>query len=308
MLSSARSGERAVNWLLLLVAILAAGWFVRRSLSRGSTASGRVDPADAVPAGPKLLITADVEALTQAAGPALLRAGIGSFLGLTERCGFEPLLAMRRVAFAIPEGSNDFAFIAETKLAPEPVLRCAEQMIAKRGGTPVRSQLGGFTAVRDRAKPAGEVAIRGDGLFVISGGKYLRDVLDEAGGASLSDEAARLRDQLHGVIRGRLGASQLVASSVSPTALGAIPDVRLLGVALDVQERARFRGFVGCVTEKACAEAAEMAESLQRALRDDPVLAPLAAMRLTQRGAELVAEGEMRNEQVGPLLANLLAP
>jgi hypothetical protein len=304
---SARSGERAVNWLLLAVAVAAAVLFARRGLLRAPAESGRVDPVSAVPPGPELLITADVEALAEAAGPQLLRAGIGSFLGLSELCGFEPLLSMRRVAFAMPVGSQDFAFIAETTLAPEAVLRCAELMIRKRGGVAVRAQLGRFDSVRDRAKPVGEMAIRGDGLFVLSGGQYFRDVLDRAAGASRFDDAAQVRERLHGLVRGRLGQNQLTASSVSTTPDALLPDVRLIGAAIDVQRTTRIRAFVGCSNEAACADALAMVESLQSALKRDPLLAPLAATRVTQRGAELVAEGEMKSEQVGPMLAKLLA-
>ena len=116
------------------------------------------------------------------------------------------------VALAMPRGepseaASDFALIADTSLEPEPVLRCAEAAIRKRGGSPVRSSLGAFTSVRDQSKPLGEVAIRADGLFVLSGGKYFRDVIDSANGARREDEASRLRARVHAAVRRKLGAS-----------------------------------------------------------------------------------------------------
>lgn len=304
----ARSGERFVPWFLLAIGLLAAFVLVRRSLHRAPAGAGRVDPISAVPPGPQLLATADVEALAEAAGPQLLKAGVGSLLGLRELCGFEPLLAMRRVALAMPEGSSDFALIAETTLGPEQVLRCAELAIRKRGGTAVRSQLGAFASVRDQAKPSGEVAIRGDGLFVLSGGKYLRDALDQAAGALRPDEPARLREQIHAAIRRRLSPSHISISSVTTDPNSEPRGVRSIGVGIEVRKRTRLRAFVGCDSEPACSDALEMAESLRQALRKEPPFAPLSALRLTRKGAELIGEGEMANEQLGPLLAKLLAP
>lgn len=292
--------------LLLAVAIVAGFVLARRGLDRAPGAAERVDPSAAVPPGPQLLITADVEGLADVAGPQLLKAGAGAFLGLKERCGFEPLLAMRRLSLAMPEGSSDFAFIAETTLSTEQVLRCAELTIRKRGGAPVRSQLGDFSSVRDQAKPLGEVAIRGDGLFVLSGGQYFRDVLDQAAGVTRPDEQARLRDRLHATVRRRLGNNHVSISTVTLDPNAEPRGLRSMGVAIDVQKRARIRGFAGCVSEQACGDALQMAESLRESLRADPIFAPLAATRLARHGAELLGEGEMANEQLGPMLTKLL--
>ena len=303
--SPARSGERVVHWLLLVVAMVAVGVLVRRGMQRSPTASGRVDPAAIVPPGPQLLVTADVEALADVAGPQLLKAGVGSLLGLKELCGFEPLLAMRRVAFAMPEGSSDFAFIAETTVSSEQVLRCAELTMKKRGGSPVRTRLGRFVSVHDQARPVGEVAIRDDGLFLLSGGKYFRQVLDQAAAATPTDAQARQREQLHRVVRTRLGTNQVNVSSVT---LEPHPDpagLRSFGIAVEVSKRTRIRGYVGCDTEKACTDAVSTAESLRQALAKDPLFAPLTGVRLAQNGAELLAEGEIANEQLAPMLAKL---
>jgi hypothetical protein len=187
------------------------------------------------------------------------------------------------------------------------VLRCAELTIRQRGGTPVRSRLGAFVSVRDQAKPIGEVAIRADGLFVLSGGQYFRDVLDRAAGATRPDEQAQKREQMHATVRGRLGKNHLSASSVTLDPNAEPRGLRSMGMAIDVQKRTRLRVFAGCATEQACRDALAMAESLRDSLRRDPQFSPLASTRLVQSGAELVGEGEIANEQLGPMLARLLA-
>src|SRR6185369_3555076 len=169
------AGVQRLSWLLLALGLLASAWLLRRAKPHALLATHDVELTQAVPAGPSLLVTIDVAALGSSAAQELLRAGAGSLLGLRELCGFEPLLGLRKVALAVPPSgaaaSPDFALIAETTLEPEPVLRCAEAAIRKRGGVPARSQLGAFQSVRAQAKPLGEVAIRADGLFVLSGGQ-----------------------------------------------------------------------------------------------------------------------------------------
>ncbi len=310
--SSARSGERVVHWLLLLGALCAAGWLAWSGLRRAGGGEGRaragLEPAGAVPPGPQLLITADVEALVAVAGPQLLQAGAGALLGLKELCGFEPLLAMRRVAFAMPPSSSDFAFIAETSLSSEQVLRCAELTMRKRGGAPVRFRYGAFSSVRDQRRPVGEMAIRPDGLFVLSGGQYFRDVLDQAGGVTRPSGPARQYDALHAGVRRRLGTNQLTVSSVTLEPNAEPRGVRSMGLAIDVRRRTRLRGYASCVDESSCRDALEMLDSLRQSLAADPVFSPLASTRFVQQGAELFGEGELGSEQLGPMVARLLAP
>jgi hypothetical protein len=307
------SGERRLNWVLLVLALAASVLLVRRATPHAGRVTTEVDLIGAVPQGPELLITAELGALSPAVALDLLRAGGGTLLGLRELCGFEPLLALKRVALATPfraetaAGAGDFALIADTSLEPEAVLRCAEAVIRKRGRTPVRSNLGRFTSVRDQGKPLGEVAIRADGLFVLSGGQYFRDVIDAANGAVLGDEAARLRTQLHRSMRRRLAPSQLVVTLL-PGASLPLPGVRALGLGLEVQSDVRLRGYVGCASTPACGDARHLLERVKSDVVRDSGVAGLESLSVEQREVELDVSGRLPREQLGPLLTQLLLP
>jgi hypothetical protein len=307
------SSERRLSWVLLVLAMAASVVLARRAKLHPVRAPHEVELIGVVPQGPELLITAEVGALSPAVALELLRAGGGALLGLRELCGFEPLLALKRVAFAMPfraEASAtgaDFALIADTSLQTDPVLRCAEAVIRKRGGTPVRSNLGSFTSVRDQGKPLGEVAIRADGLFVLSGGQYFRDVIDAANGAVIGDESARLRTQLHRAMRRRLVPSQLIATLLPGVGLP-LPGVRALGLGLEVQGDVRLRGFVGCASTAACSDARRLIEQLKGDIARDNDLSCLRSLSIAEHGVELDLTGRLPREQLAPLLSQLLAP
>lgn len=304
-------GERRLSWALLVVAVAVSVVLARRAKLHAVHAPTELDLIGAIPQGPELLITAEVAALSPAVALDLLRAGGGALLGLRELCGFEPLLALKRVVFAMPFRADaapaDFALIADTSLSPEPALGCAEAVIRKRGGTPVRSQLGRFTSVRDQGKPLGEVAIRGDGLFVLSGGQYFRDVIDAANGAVLGDDGARLRTRLHRGMRRRLAPSQLIATWLPGAGLP-LPGVRALGLGLEVQSDVRLRGFVGCASTAACGDARQLLERVKSDIARDSGVAGLDSLQVEQHEVELDVSGRLPPEQLGPLLTQLLSP
>jgi hypothetical protein len=305
------AGEQRLTWLVLLVALAAAAWLVQRARPRALEAP-RLDLVSIVPNGPELLLTVDVESLGTAATDELLRAGGSALLGLREQCGFEPLLGLRRVAFATPQpaagqAAGDFALIAETSLQQDPVLRCAEAVIRKRGGQPVRSTLGAFTSVRDQSKPLGEVAMRADGLFVMSGGQYFRDVIDAAGGIVGGDEAARLRTQVHVAMRRKLLPSQLVFTLI-PGSTATLAGVKALGLGLAVKRELEVRGFVGCGSTAACGDARELALHLKDELARDSSVSGLASLSIVQEQQQLVVSGHLPRAQLAALLSQLIAP
>jgi hypothetical protein len=239
----------------------------------------------------------------------LLQLGAKGLLGLRERCGFEPLLAVRRALLAVPTSaagqSPDFALIAETTLAPEPALRCAEATIRQRGGTPVRSKSGAFEAVHDAAKPLGELAIRKDGLLVLSGGQYFKDVIGAASGAAVGDEAARLRSAVHDRVRRELGPAPLRLSSLSGAELP-FPGVRAFGVAFDL-ERSALHGILYCSSGPDCQGAQAALKRLLAVAASEPELSALALVKVEQREAKLEVTGPLSLEQLGNF-ATLLAP
>lgn len=301
-----------LTWLLLVLSIAASAWVVVHE--RHAPRAVPAPPAllSAVPTGPALLVTVDVAALGEAAAVELLRAGGGALLGLRETCGFEPLLGLRQVAFALPlaepEQAPDFALIAQTALDPEPVLRCAEAVIRKRGGTPVRSALGDLRSVRDQKKPLGEIAIRDDGLFVLSGGKYFRDVVDAASGRFVADAPARERSQKHAAIRRKLEPAQLIVTMLDGPGLPVPPGVHSLGASLRVGKELSLRGFIGCHSVAGCGEAQFVVEKLKAELVKEPGLASLNQLKLELQGTELELTAQLPREQLGPLMAQLLAP
>lgn len=309
--SAARqSGEWLAHWLLLLAALALSVLVALRARPRAPEPTG-VDPMSVVPLGPELLLSANVSELAAAAGPELLRAGGAQLLGLRELCGFEPLLGLRRVVLALPprqsgQTSADFAFIAETSLEGEGVLRCAEAVIAKRGGRPARSQLGRFRSVRDQRRPAGEIAVRADGLLILSGGAYLREVVDAAGAMPQGDAAARLRSELHQAIRGQLGPAQL-SVTLLPGALLSVPELRAAGLALRVGRDLQLRGFVGCASVAACDGAKQLLQGAIAGLASEPALAPLGSLAVSQQQTQLEITGSLPRQQLGSLLSRLLA-
>jgi hypothetical protein len=307
------SGERRASWLLLLVALVAAALLVWRAQGHARVVRPTFDLLSVVPPGPELLVTADVSALSPTVAAELLRAGGGALLGLREQCGFEPLLALRRFAFAMPfrdqpaDGPSDFALIAETALEPEPVLACAETVIRRRGGRPARSMLGAFTSVRDQSKPLGEVAIRADGLFVLSGGRYFREVIDAANGAASGDEVARLRSRAHVAVRRKLGSNQLtVTMLVGPRF--PLPGVRAFGFALNATRDLAVRGFVSCYSRAGCGEAHNFLERLRIDAAKEPGMSGLEQSSVVMNDAELELSARLPREQLGPVLKQLLAP
>jgi len=317
------SSERAqaasvqrLSWLLLLLGVVASVWLLRTARARITepAAAARAELAElseAVPEGPALLVTLDVSALGTETARKLMQAGGASLLGLQQLCGFEPLLAIRRVVLAMPPSAAgataDFALVAETTLQPEAVLRCAEAVIRKRGGSPARSRIGALESVRDRSKPLGEVAIRSDGLFVLSGGEYFRAVVDAASGARGNDEAARLRSAIHAKLRARLGAGQFVLSAL-PGAPWSLPGVQALGVALSFGADVGIHGVSYCATPAACEEAPGFLRELLREAAKDPRLSGVGQLQVVARGAELELSGRLPLEQLGPALSQLLAP
>jgi hypothetical protein len=308
--TSAPASVQRLTWLLLVAAVAAATWLVVHA-SRLPAKHREIDLLAAVPAGPELLFTADVAALGREAAAELLQAGGGALLGLRELCGFEPPLGLRRVVLAMPRGAageaSDFAVIAETSLDADSVLRCAEVVVRKRGGTPVRSSLAAFTSVRDQDKPLGEVAMRGDGLFVLSGGQYFRDVIDSASGVRHEDESARLRSRVHRAVRSKLGPSQLAISLLVGPRLP-LPGVQALGLALNVQRDVLLRGYVVCPSASGCSEAAKLIGDLREEAVRDSGIAGLANVTLTQRDQQLDVSGRLARAELAPLLKQLLAP
>jgi hypothetical protein len=303
--------ERALSWLLLLAAIVAAVVVTRRG-SDAVVWAARVDPILAIPAGPALLVTADVGALAQASASDLFDVGTEQLLGVRATCGFEPLLAVRQVAFAMPstatgDADSDFALIATTSLAVSEVIHCAESVIRKRGGRPIRAQIGAFSTLRDAQHPLGEVGVRQDGLMVLSGGPYFRAALDAAAGIVQRDEPARIRDELHAQLRRSLGPGQLKLSLL-PGSDFILPGVRATGLGLNVVGHdVELGAIVGCDSAAACGQTKDLLERAARDLAQTSAAPALQALVVDQKERELRASARMPRHELERLLRELFA-
>jgi hypothetical protein len=309
-----RSRDGLVLWLLLLVAI----GLVVLAVKRGSTAhhepahgpgAAGPDPLAALPAGPELVLSADLSRLGAALGRELFEMGGGQLLGLQKTCGFEPLLGLRRVVLAVPprddgQLSPDFALVAETSLRATDMVRCASAVIRQRGGEPVPSVQGKFSLVKDQKKPQGSVAVRSDGLFVLSGGRYLPQIVNKPEVATTPRGAAEVRSELHRALRQRLGDAALVLTLL-PGGLLSVPELQAVAIGLDVGSDVELRGFVGCDSMAACQNVAGMLEQTKPAFARDRALAPLARVTLVQRDAQLELSGHLRRSELAPLLKAL---
>jgi hypothetical protein len=305
------SGVQVVSWGLFAVALGLALFVAGRARHEPSQIrAATVDPLLLVPAGPRLLISVDLESLTQLAAQDLARLGGDKLLGLRDTCGFEPLLALERAVFAMPfvetGASSDFAFIAATSIDAQRGLSCAEQVIRRRGGTPGRTQLGQFTSVRDLSKPVGEVAFRNDGTFVLSGAQYFRDVMDAGAGTMKGDEAARLRTQLHRSLRDKLGSAQLKLTLL-PEASSLLRGVSALGLGVEIGGDVAVRGVVVCVSADACSKAREVIDATKTELAKEPDLSGLGTLETMQSQDRLDLSARLPRQQLGPLLAQLLS-
>jgi hypothetical protein len=305
------SGAQVVSWVLLAVALGLAVFVAGPMRPRPvRVQQAPPEPLLLVPAGPRLLISADLKSLTKLAANDVARLGGDKLLGLRETCGFEPLLSLERAVFAMPfveaGASSDFAFIAATSIDAQRGLSCAEQVIRKRGGTPARTQLGQFTSVRDLSKPIGEVAFRSDGTFVLSGAQYFRDVMDAAAGTMKLDQAAKLRTQLHRSLSDKLGSAQLKLTLL-PEASSVLRGVSALGLGIEIGGDVALRGLVVCASVEACSQARDVIDGAKVELAKEPNLSGLATLKVLQSRDRLELSARLPRQQLGPLLAQLLS-
>src|SRR5206468_2100558 len=127
------------------------------------------------------------------------------------------------LAFAMPSetgadtaSGDTFALIAAGRFTAANVGACAEARIRTRGGNPLKTTLGSFTSLREQNR-AGELAVR-DGLFVLSNGAYLRELIDATDGHRADGTPAEhQRDELHVELRRVTGrGAPVIATLVLP--------------------------------------------------------------------------------------------
>jgi hypothetical protein len=219
--------EQAFHVGLLVAAVAVAGWAFglhqgASQATAGAVSGHRLTPLSLIPRGSAFVLTADLPELVRAPVGKLLALRLGHFGDagdLTTLCGFDPLTRLDQLALAVPSATlgaqdhpEDFGIVASGRFSAAEIMRCASGAITAHQGEAVQSKLGSFSSVRDHKHSGGEVAAK-DGLLLVSGGNYFRELLDAAEG-NTPQAPPDARDARHTELRRALGAAPLVASWV----------------------------------------------------------------------------------------------
>ncbi len=194
--------------ILLAIVLLVVGWLY--TSRRGGSLASEPAPADrsvlaAIPQGAMLVAVVDLRALRATElgkrflGHGRNIAGLGEIQVL---CGSDPMDGVDQLAVAIPAAGADagFGVFAAGAFDAERLLSCAERIVTRRGGKPVRRRHDRFLVLRDAslALSSAELAVADGGPFVLAEPPYLQaslEAMTAAGQTADSNEAHRmLRD------------------------------------------------------------------------------------------------------------------
>jgi hypothetical protein len=151
------------------------------------------------------------------------------------------------------------------------------------------------------------VALRSDGLFVLSGRPYSREVMAAAAGTAAHDSAALLRGEIHRKLRRELGPAQVVVTLLPDAGLP-LPGVQALGLALQVGREIVLRGRVYCASPEACHDARELVDATLTDLASEPGLAALRSASMQRHSGRLEVQARLSRQELAPLLRQLLTP
>ncbi len=264
-----------INVLTMLgVVALAIGVFWRSESERPRPKARAA--LDAIPAGSGFLLTIDLAKLRNTVlGRVLLAAGreLPGVGPLDAICGFDPSESVRELAVASPALGDELGIAAAGEFSAQQIADCAEAVVRRRGGSPVKSTIDEFSTIRDRDGFAGEIAVRDGGPVLLGGGRYLRDMIDASSGKAPTSA----RDGAHRELRRRLGEGGAVLASWQfdegfleratgdPDArLSPLAQVRAAGFRVDADVSISVSGLLGCDTKTACSEVAEVLRSASR--------------------------------------------
>jgi hypothetical protein len=334
--------ERAIHLGVLVSAIALAAWVFGTYAHDGSRSAqsaagaaprGALSPLSVLPPGSAFVLDADIARLEQAPlGPFLAeRLGhLGRASDLGKLCGFDPLARLAQLVLAVPaageaarEHAGDFGIVATGRFTAAEITHCANAAIAQRGGRATLSTLGSFSSVRDRKGSGGEVAAR-DGLLVVSGGSYFRELLDAADGNAPAREREDARDARHAALRRTLGSGDIVAtwllsdgwfervSGDSSARLSALGAVRALGARLIVTSDVRMSVLLECASADGATRIASLIANMRASLGSlalAPALSDAAGrIELSPAGAELRLSLTLSQNDLAALFAALSGP
>jgi hypothetical protein len=331
--------ERAIHVGVLISAVALAAWVFGTHAHDAppnalpASPPPPISPLSVVPPGSAFVLSADVARLELAPlGPFLAeRLGhLGRASDLGKLCGFDPLTRLAQLALAVPaageaaqEHADDFGVIATGRFSASEISQCASAAIAQRGGEAARSTLGSFSSVRDRKGGGGEVASK-DGLLIVSGGSYFRELLDAANGNVPTREHEDARDARHAALRRALGSGDIVAtwllsdgwfervSGDTSARLSPLGAVKALGARLIVASDVRVSVLVECADADSATRIAALIGDMRTSVGSlalAPALSDAARrVELSPAGAELRLSLTLSQNELAALFDALSGP
>jgi hypothetical protein len=310
----------------LLLAILAVAAIVGLVfLDRTRPALPDGSALDAVPSGALILVRADLEALRASplAAPILSKSREIQGLGkVKDVCGFDPLETLKELALAIPAAGDagEFGLVGAGPLDGDGLLACASKVVSARGGRPVTSTVGSFRTVRDGSLEGtgGEIAVGDKDLLIVSGGAYLRAMVDAADGRGPTVRSS----VAHGALAEAVGPADLLATMVLTDEqreaialeLGGAPGkaVSALGLGVRLGQVVRAHAVLFCQDEASAKRLVEVLIGVRNERAADygtrliGLGALLDAVTIEARGAEVHAELATGSEEAAQVLERVL--
>jgi hypothetical protein len=334
--------ERNIHLGLLGASLAVAAWIFGAEWrtvepathSRGlSPIAAERSPLSLIPAGSAFLLSADLRALAREPLGVFIAQRLGRNSGaskLAESCGEGLLSRLDRVALGVPNANltaqdqpEDFGIVASGRFGADEIMRCATTAISARSGEAIRTKLGSFESVRDRKASSGEVAAR-DGLVVVSGGRYFRELLDAAESAHRRGAQQDAQDPRHAALRRELGPGPLlatwllgddwferVAGGETNARLSPLSTLKAVSARLNVAQRAELLVLLDCTDSEGATRLAALLGELRSslgALPLDPALTGVATrITVNQSGARLKLQVQLSQAELSPVLDTLLS-
>ena len=322
--------------LVVAVWVFGAQWRATEPATHGVAHSPVTDeraPISIIPPGSAFLLSADLRTLLRSPLGAVIAERLGRSAGtssLVKSCGFDPLTRLDQLALAVPsanfgaqEHPEDFGIVARGRFNAAEIARCAEAAIAARGGEAIRTRHGSFDSVRDQSGSGGEIASK-NGMLVVSGGSYFRELLNSAESPRKPGEPA-IRDLRHAELRRALGPGSLlatwllgegwferVAGGDTNARLSPLSTLKALSARLNIGRTAELIVLLECADGESAQRISGLLSELRSsldALPLDPALAGIATrIAVSQTGPRLRLELELKQTELSPVLDTLLGP
>ena len=304
-------GVRGAALFAVLMAAL-AGWLLlqRRGGSIQEPGEGEgVGLLGAIPADALIVAVVDLTALRQTSfGAELLGKGrtVAGLGGVVEICGSDPMAGISSLAVAVPGSTRDqsFGVFASGEVDADLLIGCAERVVARRGGRPVRQARGRFSLLRDASLELSSamLAAAAGGPVLLAEPPYVDAALAllQRGGASVASDpthgqlrelvepglllvTAVLSDEQRQTLRSELKLQGMADSPFGSLRAGAL-SVRLEGLLM-------VHAVLRCASAPACSQ---VAAAIDRARGQEAATAAAQVVGLSKvlDGVSIVAEGD----------------